>query len=194
VTPVMSDTTYLEEPPPRWFNTPQGWAVLGIAMMVVALLIACMWRADLSLRPADATQVDQAVKRVGGQALHGPSQFGGKTFHPFRQLSVVGRCLDCAAYPPVPGGLSVVLLLGADAANDDALRTPVTFTGDKAVVTPGAVTHYAIFHLLPSDSVALVAPTKGDFVSLVGDLGDLDDHLTGNEEYTVRLTKFQQQP
>jgi hypothetical protein len=183
-----------EERPDHWYRTAQGQVVAAIAALVLVLVVVSLKHVDVSLRPAEAAEVDAVVARVGGQPQDGPTQFAGRTFHPYRQLSVVGRCLDCAPFPRVPGAVTVVLLLGADANRDDALRTPVTFTGDTVAIGRGGVTHFAIFHLLPGKDGAIASPAKGAFVSLVGDLGDLDDHVTGNEEYTVRVMQMAQAP
>ncbi len=138
-------------------------AVVGVLVLLVVIVV--LLRPSLELKPPGASSVDRGIRRGSAQTIE--CDLVGKTFIPKGRLSVTGRI--CASRPlsAVDGVISVVLLLGAGAADDGLAAANITYNNQVIEnIPPGAV----VLHLITKEKIDV---TKGAYLSVLGDYGQL---------------------
>jgi hypothetical protein len=150
-----------------WYRRPVVLAgmVCGIAALVAAVVLT---RPDLSLRPLGT--VDEAPRRGGGGVSQGLGE--GLVFNAQGRIAVSGRVLAAQ----VQGRVTLVALaLGAVAREDGRFAgARADLSGGTAVVS--GCPEYFVGYLVSTDGSTL-APTAGAWLSLVGDVGTLQEGM-----------------
>ena len=150
------------------------------------LLVMLLWmvtRPDFSLKTPGKTAFDL------GSTTGSERELVGRTFTPKGRISICGRIVAQRATPGADGVQDVVLLLGqATEAEVDAAAP--TFNNERIDDVPAGA---KILHLITAEKLDL---TKGAWLSLVGDYGQLSDGaqlVRGAEDgYTVAVEQIRQ--
>lgn len=153
---------------PPWYRRPL--AVVAVVAVVVVLVVG--WyatRPDLSRRPAEAAFVDEAVRQT--RQREADLVIDVYTFTPRSRVSVVGRVVGQRPHPAVSGVTTVVVALGASAAEGAFDQVAVAFNGERTEVRGGRC---AVLHLL---GAVVDIPPRGGYLSLVGRAGTLAEGL-----------------
>ena len=160
-------------------------AFLGGAIggFLVVILLWFVTRPDFSLKTPGKTALD-----LGG-ATSVERELVGKTFTPKGRISICGRIVGQRATPGTEGVQDVILLLGkATEAQVDAAAP--TFNNERIDDVPSGA---KILHLITKEKLDV---TKGAWLSLVGDYGQLSDgaQLVRSLEdgYTVAVEQIRQ--
>ncbi len=148
------------------FYTKPVFKLAVAGALVVILLLWLVTRPDLSFKPAGPATIDRSVRK--GSAAGGVRELVGKSFKPHGRLAVTGRICATRTLPDADGVTTVVLLLGAAAADDQLEAATVSFNNQLIKAPPGAV----VLNLITKDKIN---GTKGAWLSVVGDYGDLLD-------------------
>jgi hypothetical protein len=172
---------------PLFKRPPVIGAAAGGVVLLIVLIAMVFGGTDLTLKPAEVSSIDSKA-RIGGSAS-GTHDIDGHTFTARKQISVCGRCVGSMPMQSPNGGLTVVLLLGKPAKDDDLVKAcEPTFNGELTDL-PSAPGKFVILHLLSTNK--LDATRKGQVVSLVGEVGDLDPSVGSSGEYTVWVQSLQ---
>ena len=148
-----------------WFLRPLNWLVVAIAASAIGAGIA-LTRPDLSLRPAEATHLDQALRLGGGAGDRRTVQ--SLSFNPDGRIAVVGQVVAAKGAAGAKGVTSVVLALAGTASG--AIRANFTSKG----VQVSGDGQCAVLHLLPVQP-PLPPLIAGSVLSLTGEYGVLSD-------------------
>ena len=172
---------------PAW----QQPKVIGAAIGGVVLLIFIwiLMKPSLALKPPGAASIDSKIRR-GGAQTHA-RELVGKNFTPSGRLAVAGRICVARAMPGADGVITVVLLLGAGASDENLANAKVTFNNQLIDNLPD---HAVVVNLITNDKLDT---TPGKWLSIVGDYGDLSDPAqlvhTADQGDTVALEQFLQE-
>ncbi len=164
-----------------WFKQPVKLAAIGGGVLVLVLLVVLLRSGvDLSLKPAQAGNIDSAVRVGKHGSTHGMD--GGMSFQGSKRFAVCGRCIATAVNASVPGAFDCVLLLGSTAASDT--DSTAVFPSSGGAVQVNTSLPYVLLHLVPNPDVPLHQPGIG-VVSITGEAGRMDQIEQGLNGYTV---------
>lgn len=160
-----------DELEPAFYTKPAFKAAIAGAVVLV-LLLWFVTRPNLSFKEPGAATIDRSVRK--GSAAGGARDLAGGSFKPRGRLSVNGRICAVRPVPNADGVTTVVLLLGSAAADDQLDGAAVSFNNQLITAPSGAV----ILNLITKEPII---GTKGAWLSVVGDYGDLtlDGHSVG---------------
>ena len=166
---------------PFWLKPAFLGGVVGGFLVVILLWVVT--RPDLSLKSPGTSALDL------GTAISVERELVGRTFTPKGRISICGRIVGQRATPGADGVQDVILLLGkATEAQVDAAAP--TFNNERIDDVPMEA---KILHLITSEKLDL---TKGAWLSLVGDYGQLSEgaQLVRSVEdgYTVAVEQIRQ--
>lgn len=157
-----------------------GGAVGGF---LVVILLWFVTRPDFSLKTPGKTALDL------GSAISSERELVGRTFTPKGRISICGRIVGQRATPGTEGVQDVILLLGKATEAQVDVAMP-TFNNERIDEVP---TGAKILHLITSEKLDL---TKGAWLSLVGDYGQLSDGAqlvrSAEDGYTVAVEQIRQ--
>ena len=139
-----------------------GGVLGGIVLLIIIWLLM---KPSLALKPPEQASLDSKIRR--GSAQTQARELVGKTFTPTGRLAVTGRICVGRPTPNADGVITVVLLLGSAASDENLANAKVTFNNELIENLPS---HAVVLNLITTSKLDV---TPGAWLSVVGDYGEL---------------------